>query len=70
MMVKYECEQNAKKGGMEIFNNNKRFIPYHSERKGMEQMLKMLGVEYEYHYDEYLEVYGITVGTETVLKIR
>lgn len=66
IMITYRVERLYK--DEEIFKNNKRLCPYFSERKGMEMMLKTIGVEYEYTFDdETYEINGITVAGVTVM---
>lgn len=40
---------------------NIRNCPFYSELKGMERMLKMLGIEFEYEFDCNYEITAITV---------
>lgn len=41
---------------------NIRNCPFYSELKGMERMLKMLDIEFEYELDSDYEITAITVG--------
>lgn len=43
------------------YPNNCRENPFYSEREGIEEMLKMMGIDFEYEWDE--EVLNITAVT-------
>lgn len=45
----------------EEFKGNIRKCPFHSERVGMERMLKMMGIDFEYEFDADVNMIGITV---------
>ena len=58
----------CKAGIVEIYKGEGRYAgnlrecPFYSELQGMMQALKTLGISYEFHYDEDLNVTGVTVG--------
>lgn len=63
IVIKIRCEQLHE----EEFKNNKRQNPFHSERQGMVEMLKLMGLDFEYHYnDDVTEITGITIEGITV----
>lgn len=46
---------------------NKRECPFYSELIGMEQLLKTIGVEFEYTFDlDTMEITALTIGDITV----
>lgn len=64
MMIKVNCFNLYKNE----YKNNQRECPWRSELTGMEQMLKIMGIEFEYTFD--LETYlitGVTVNGITVM---
>lgn len=64
MMVKVRCFNLYK----ENYKNNKRQCPFYSELVGMEQMLKIMGIEFEYTFDlETFEITAITIEDITVI---
>lgn len=49
------------------YPNNCRENPFYSEREGIEEMLKMLGIEFEYEWDETVtNITAVTVMGERV----
>lgn len=50
----------------ENYKDNARENPFHSERKGMEEMLKLMGIEFEYGFDDKCEIISITIEGITV----
>lgn len=52
----------------EQYKDNKRENPFNSERIGMEEMLKLMGVEFEYGFNENYEVASVTVAGVTVAR--
>lgn len=52
----------------EQYKDNKRENPFNSERIGMEEMLKLMGVEFEYGFNENYEVESVTVAGVTVAR--
>lgn len=46
----------------EEFKNNIRFNPIYSELKGMEQTLKLMGIEFEYEFDDNYDVVALTIA--------
>ena len=45
---------------------NKRQCAVYNERKGMEYALYLLGINYEYEYNDNLEVIAVSVNNERV----
>lgn len=64
IMNKVACEKIA----AENYKDNARENPFHSERKGMEEMLKLMGIEFEYDFDDKYEIISITIEGITVKK--
>lgn len=62
IMNKVACE----KIYSEDYKVNARENPFHSERKGMEEMLKLMGIEFEYGFDDKYEIISITIEGLTV----
>ena len=56
----YECFKDCKE-----FENNQRFNPFYSEFHGMVEMLKVMGIEYDFEYNENYEMVTVTVNGET-----
>lgn len=50
----------------EEFKGNIRKCPFYSELKGMEQMLKIMGIEFEYGFNDDIEITSITIEGITV----
>lgn len=48
------------------FKENQRLNPHYSEFHGMVEMLKMMGIEYDFEYNEKIEMVAVTVNGETV----
>lgn len=46
--------------------SNKRECPFYSEWKGMEQALKAMGIDYEYEYNEDIQVVAVIVMCQRV----
>ena len=46
---------------------NKRECPFYSEWKGMELMLKAMGINFEYDFDDNFEVSAVIVNGEKVI---
>ena len=46
--------------------SNKRECPFYSEWKGMEQALKAMGIDYEYEYNEDIQIVAVIVMGQRV----
>lgn len=54
----------------EEYKNNKRKCPFYSELVGMEQMLKIMGIEFEYTFDlETYDITAITIDNDIVVRL-
>lgn len=62
IMHKVACEKIC----AENYKDNPRENPLHSERKGMEEMLELMGIEFEYGFDDKYEIISITIEGITV----
>ena len=63
IMNKVACEQICS----DNYKGNQRENPFHSERKGMEEMLKIMGIDFEYGFNkEVTEIISITIEGITV----
>lgn len=72
MMVIAETIANLaaiEKDYVEQYKGNIRECPFHSERVGMERMLKMMGIAFEYDFNDAIEPVAITVdGCTAIIK--
>lgn len=46
---------------------NKRECPFYSEWKGMEQALKAMGIDYEYEYNENIQIVAVIVSGQKAI---
>lgn len=50
------------------YKENKRNCPFYSELVGIEEMLKLLGIEFEYTFDlDTMEITAVTVDNDIVI---
>ena len=50
------------------YKENKRHCPFYSELVGIEELLKLMGIEFEYTYDlNTLEITAVTLDNDIVI---